>query len=327
MGEEKLLHYLDEYDQLRPKLFRFKDAINEQFKEIVLNEKLELGFPVQIRIKEWGSIKSKIETKRFNVKKTLIELQDLIGVRCILLSIKDIQKVENVIKSDFEVVKKYNPSEKLNHDQFGYNSVHYILKVPDYWKKVPSFKNLDDFSFELQIRTLSQHIWAETSTAFNYKQIENVPRELLRGMGRISALLETVDFEIDRLITERQNYRDNLDHAENSKNETLNIDLTESILKNAFGERITNGESLEILFAELLDNGFHESQKFKAILSKYSTDLFNEEKNYINSIESNNQTDLDLDIKERQYVLDYLGIVRYILRKEVKNYKPSKRRN
>lgn len=255
-----------------------------------------------------------------------MELQDLIGIRFILLSLQDIKKVEEVIKNDFVVIKNYNPSEKLNHDQFGYSSIHYILGVPDYWRQVPSFRHLEEFNFELQIRTLSQHIWAETSTAFNYKNIENVPRGLLRGIGRISALLETVDFEIERLISERSEYIKKLDYEGTNTDEKLNIDLTAKILHEQFGERVTPSENLELLFAELLENGISDSKSFINTIKNHKVGLLEEETEFRTSINDKDPTPFEQEIIERGFVLDYLGITRNILRKELKNYKPKRKK-
>lgn len=326
MTEKKLNEFKKEYFELEPKLNRFKIALLDQFKQIVVNEDLELGFPVQIRIKEWESIKNKIVSKRFNVKKSIMELQDLIGVRFILLSLQDIKKVEEVVKNDFVVIKNYNPAEKLSHDQFGYNSIHYILGVPDYWRKVPSFKHISEFNFELQIRTLSQHIWAETSTAFNYKNVENVPRNLLRGIGRISALLETIDFEIERLISERSEYIEKLENEGTHSDEKLNIDLTYKILQEQFGQRNTPSENLELLFVELLENGIRDSKVFINILDKHKLRLLKEENMFRSRVNEENPSALEQEIIERGFVFDYLGITRNILRKELKNYRPKSKR-
>ncbi|WP_420266646.1 hypothetical protein [Candidatus Magnetominusculus dajiuhuensis] len=53
---------------------------------------------------------------------------------------------------------------------------------------------------EIQVRTLAQHLWAAASHYLNYKERKDVASPFLRPMGRISALLDMVDDEYDRLL-------------------------------------------------------------------------------------------------------------------------------
>ena len=313
-----------EYDDLKPSLIKFTTAISEQFEEIIENQEIEIGFPLQTRIKEFDSIKNKIEAKRYNVKKSIVELQDLIGVRIILLSLTDITTIERIIRSDFKVLKSYNPAEKLNHDQFGYNSIHYILEIPNEWRNVPTFKKLPNFQFELQIRTLSQHIWAETSHSFNYKTVENVPRFLLRSIGRISALLETIDFEIDKLITQRKEYRlainDSIISPDTFADSELNIDLLQKILEEKLGKRRMTNQNLDIVLSELINNKIQTSKQLIGLIEKHGSTLLKKESEYAKKVDLK-----DIEIEKGGYIFDYLGAVRFALRQEFSNYKPYKK--
>lgn len=65
---------------------------------------------------------------------------------------------------------------------------------------------MGDLLVELQVRTLAQHMWAATSHKLQYKREESVPLPLRRAIYRVSALLETVDLELDRVLTQRGAY-------------------------------------------------------------------------------------------------------------------------
>jgi ppGpp synthetase/RelA/SpoT-type nucleotidyltranferase len=311
--------------QYEEKLFaleKFAKSIVTQFNEIFENEKIELGFPLQMRVKKWSSIFEKIDSKRFNVKKSVLELQDLIGLRIILLSLSDLNKIDEILRKDFDFVKSYNPAEKLNFDQFGYSSLHYVLRIPNSWKSVPSFKVTEDFQFEIQVRTLSQHIWAETSSAFEYKTEQNIPRSLLRSVGRISALLETVDFEIDRLIIARKDYKKELENAAVSFNdENLNVDLLESLLvKNLGDRRFSENLHYDLILNELKSNSFNTQRDLLDLIYKYKIELRNSELEYIQKNRLYKSETAKV-IFERGYYFDYLGAIRFMLRKEIVGYK------
>ncbi len=314
--------YKQQYEEKLFALEKFAKSIVTQFNEIFENEKIELGFPLQMRVKKWSSIYEKIVSKRFNVKKSVLELQDLIGLRIILLSLSDLNKIDEILRKDFDFVKSYNPAEKLNFDQFGYSSLHYVLRIPNSWKSVPSFKVTEDFQFEIQVRTLSQHIWAETSSAFEYKTEQNIPRSLLRSVGRISALLETVDFEIDRLIIARKEYKKKIESTSISFNdENLNVDLLESLLvKNLGDRRFSESLNYDLILNELKSNKINTQNDLLNLINKYKGELRNSELEYFERIK-NSQDETEKLIKVRGYFMDYLGSIRFMLRKEISGYK------
>jgi ppGpp synthetase/RelA/SpoT-type nucleotidyltranferase len=317
---------MDLKQQYEEKLFsleKFAKSIVTQFNEIFENEKIELGFPLQMRVKKWSSISEKIESKRFNIKKSILELQDLIGLRIILLSLSDLNKIDKILRKDFDFVKSYNPTEKLNFDQFGYNSQHYVLRIPNSWKSVPSFKVTEDFQFEIQVRTLSQHIWAETSSAFEYKTEQNIPRSLLRSVGRVSALLETVDLEIDRLIQDRIEYKKRLENAEVAIiYESFDVDILERLLIMNLGDRrVSDNLPYDLILTELKTNGIPTQKDFIVFLNKYKQDLIDTEEKHLESIKLS-ENEIEKQIYGRGYYMDYLGAIRFMLRKEIKNYIP-----
>jgi putative GTP pyrophosphokinase len=123
--------------------------------------------------------------------------------------------------------RRYHTGGRLEYDQFGYNSLHLILCVPDdllgdfAWRKPPKA--------EVQLPTLSQHVWAEASSLFQYKQEADLPRTLKRAFGRVSALLETVDIELERVWQDRGRYRDSL--SEDPVLGELNVDSLQRLLE------------------------------------------------------------------------------------------------
>ena len=64
--------------------------------------------------------------------------------------------------------------------------------------------------------------------ALQYKREAGVPPPLRRAIHRASALLETADLESERILSEKDAYRETLTDAGGS--ELLNVDLLEKIL-------------------------------------------------------------------------------------------------
>lgn len=232
---------------------KFRSSLIEQLNTIIVNNKIQLGVPIQSRLKKWESIQEKIDSGRFTPKKSIFELQDIVGLRAILLFQRDVNSFNELIHSNFFINRSYNSIRNLQDNQFGYLSIHTIISIPENWSNVPTFHGMKGFIAELQIRTLSQHSWAETSQFFQYKKENNVPKSLIRSVNRISALLETIDLEYERLLIERKTYISEIEESSKIINEErlLNVDILEAILDEYSPKHKTKGEkyseSLDIL--------------------------------------------------------------------------------
>ncbi len=268
--KQNFIDHQTEYESLRPFGVRLMSSVKEEMAKIFHDEKITLAFPIQARLKEWSSIEQKSSSGRFKINKTITELQDLVGFRIILLFLSDIDKVLNLFKDSFSVERNYYTQDRLKSDQFGYSSLHIIAKIPTEWMKVPSFKGLDNISFEIQVRTLSQHMWAEVSNIFQYKQEENTPKELLRSIGRLSALLETVDLEFERLTNLREDYINNIPSEPSKKTDIeLNVDVLAETMDKMLPE---NNKAFDEDYAGLL----HDLKQRKIIKLNKFIDFINE---------------------------------------------------
>lgn len=218
----------EEYKQLSTHFSNFETGLKTQIEKLLPSD-IKLGFPLQSRVKTLDSIIEKHESKRFNIKKTIIELQDLIGFRIVLLFKRDIDRIISLINQHFEVIKFYDTADKLKNDQFGYSSKHFIVKIKSSWAEIPTLKGFENQVVEIQIRTLSQHNWAEASNVLQYKDESNVPKEIIRTISRVAAFLETVDLELERTLQERENYLEYLEQ-QMDENLKLNVDVLGKVL-------------------------------------------------------------------------------------------------
>lgn len=239
----------------------FRRTIVEQIDVILEKNKLTLGVPIESRVKTVNSIVNKDKRKTLKID-SIIELDDFIGIRLIMLFKRDVEKVVECLESNFDVIKSENKLDDLDEDKFGYQSYHYIIKIPSDWVKIPSFSNFIDYKVEIQVRTLSQHIWAATSHKLQYKREKNIPLPLRRAIHRVSALLEVVDFEFERVLNERVEYLGSLhDDVDFSRDQTLNIDILKIIANKELPSKNKDGEEdfdeilSELVFNEISDVG------------------------------------------------------------------------
>jgi len=150
------------------------------------------------------------------------------GLRLILLFKRDVSSVCRLLENNFKVVRQYNTQERLKDNQFGYSSTHFVIELPDNWLAVPTLAPMRGLRAEIQVRTVAQHIWAEASQTLQYKQKESVPASVTRAIHRVSALLETVDLEFERVLEQRESYRIDVNILETE--DVLNVDLLEKTL-------------------------------------------------------------------------------------------------
>ena len=266
-SKKKIEELEAEYSTVSSLADSFSKEIKHEIEILLDRNKIPLLFPIQARIKSWPSIKGKLERLNLDIL-GITDLQDLIGLRIVILFKKDLEPVIKLIDSNFCVNKKYDTADRLKDDQFGYSSIHLLVKVPEEWLKIPSMSEFSDFGAEIQLRTGSQHIWAEASHNLQYKIEKDVPKSLLRSVSRVGALLETVDLEFERVIVQREQYRDGL--VISPDEQELNVDLLEKFLDSILPpENKDSNERYDELLAEILALEIENTRMLGEIINEY----------------------------------------------------------
>ena len=194
-----------EYDRIKPVADRFREELVKQISQLLHANGITLAVPVESRVKSWESITEKGERKDLELT-SIHELDDLVGIRLILLFRRDIDMTSRLLRENFRILSSEDTAQRLIENQFGYQSLHLVVSLPPHWVGVPSFQGCGNLRCEVQIRTLAQHAWASASHELQYKVEDSVPKPLQRSIYRVSALLETVDLEFERLLAERDDY-------------------------------------------------------------------------------------------------------------------------
>lgn len=247
---------------------RLREAVVVQLSELLGSSELTLGVPIESRVKAWASIEGKLQRKKSEIE-NIFALQDFVGIRVILLFRSDLERAIELIRGTFEVVSSEDTATRLNESEFGYHSQHFVVRLPASWFSLPSLANLTDFVVELQVRTLAQHIWAAASHKLQYKQEAGVPPPLRRTINRISALLETVDLEFERVLDERRRYVAQTVSAP-PENEPLNVDILASLLTELLpAENKKEEESYAALLSDLAALKVLTTQQLRHILMSH----------------------------------------------------------
>ena len=223
---------------------------------ILLEEANIKVLSLYFRVKEVDSFLEKIERKTY--ENPLEEIEDICGVRIICYYQKDINKITEIIKREFNIHEFQNKEDKLGYDQFGYRSHHVIASVRKDWEKTPNFKGLASLKCEIQVRTILMHAWAEIEHNLAYKNEAQTPEQFRRKLHRISAKLEEADEQFEDLKKESEEYQKalKLKIIKNLDNDTkLNLDSLQAFMDTNFPKRKKNIDQTGSLLNQMIEYG------------------------------------------------------------------------
>lgn len=290
---------------------RFRALIVEQLNAMVANLDVALASPIASRIKDLSSIRHKLERKEIA---TLAALNDLIGVRIVVLFQRDLQLIHDEFIKRFIVHGREDTGERLSESQFGYKSVHYIVSIRNTWLELPTLAKMGSEHCEIQVRTMAQHIWAAASHKLQYKTESTVPTSVRRAISRVSALLETVDLEFERVLQERDIYRAVPPNAD----EPINVENVRPYLEQIFPDKNKEtDESYAALLADLQHFGKKSVSDIKALLSPANIAFaMSKEAEIVAFFRTDSRPTNDKDRLERGIYYTHVGLARLCLENE-----------
>ncbi|WP_188047733.1 GTP pyrophosphokinase [Vibrio vulnificus] len=145
---------------------------------------------VTSRVKTIESVRDKGKSTKYS--DPISQIQDFAGIRIITYVEDEITIIRKIIEDNFDIDEENssNKSEALGVDKVGYQSVHYVAKLKEDRLKLPEYKQYEGKCFEIQIRTILQHAWAEIEHDRNYKFSGKLPDELSRRFKILAGVLE-----------------------------------------------------------------------------------------------------------------------------------------
>ena len=191
-SEAILQEYRDNLPRFEETADRVRRTLEDTFKEAGL-----IVAAIESRVKSEDSLAGKLELKGGKYG-SLRDITDIVGLRVITFYIDDVDKVASAVERLFEVDWENSVDKRKIHeiDSFGYLSLHYICSVKDF-----------EYRFEIQMRTVLQHAWANMNHDTGYKSGVEIPFRYKRSMSRMAGMLELIDEEFSRIRTELTDYR------------------------------------------------------------------------------------------------------------------------
>jgi putative GTP pyrophosphokinase len=179
--------------------------VEQIIQEVLTLEKINY-YSVSSRAKSIESYRLKASKGMYKDPRS--EIIDMAGVRIITYTDSDAKHVFEIMKSTFELspTLSFDKTEELGIDKVGYRSLHCIATLGEKRLKLPENRIFRNTRFEIQIRTILQHAWAEFEHDRNYKFKGLLPRDLRRRLSLIAGNLESIDREFDNLSKEVDAY-------------------------------------------------------------------------------------------------------------------------
>jgi putative GTP pyrophosphokinase len=239
-----------------------------------------------------SNIEHRIKSKDSFINKAIIYdynepfsyIRDILGVRIITLFLSDITKVISIVEKSFDVIEK---DDKINssHSNFGYLSVHLIAKLKNEFIG-PRYDNIKDLLFEIQIRTITMHSWANISHYLDYKGDFDIPTELKKDFFALSGLFYIADQHFELFFNQSKKNRKliekKFEQGVNITNQEINLDSLRSYLKTKLPDRVhVQKKDISELVEELKALGYISFQQIEDAFTrgwstflKYEKDFF-----------------------------------------------------
>ena len=142
-------------NQYKSKLSHYEGILNNLQEELT-RELVQIGLhpTIKTRVKSFDNYYEKILRllRKYKSQEDAFFIYDVIGLRIVCPFLDDLRIVENLIKNKFHVVELKRKGEQYSFKEFGYESIHFLVKVPpEIMSRFPIEKSL---VCEIQLRTI-----------------------------------------------------------------------------------------------------------------------------------------------------------------------------
>ena len=182
--------FVSAYAVLQPSLEKLADYSQTRLRAELSPQKPVLIAP---RVKEPGSTYEKLQTGRFE---SLRSLEDLVGVKVVVLRRSEIEPVANVVANSFQLIRE--KERVVDPSTFRYRERHLIIAPPpDFLERNP---DLEGLTVEVQLTSVVQHALDQATHRFDYKG-STLDWAKFRLVAQLRAALELVDNLLDSMDT------------------------------------------------------------------------------------------------------------------------------
>ena len=224
-------------------LIQIRENIHKKIKE---NIYLSSQPTYKARIKSFSSYYRKLirqKSEEAALSDSLVCLTDMIGIRVICTFLEDISVVLEQLKEIFDIREIERKGADLNFKEFGYESIHVLIAIPEDCVPVDIDDNLplpNDLVCEIQIRTILQDAWAEVEHELIYKS-EFTPFDmpLRRKLASMNASLNLADIIFQEIRDYQKKLQDEMNErklqfyniADTITNEQLGVNVEKKELQ------------------------------------------------------------------------------------------------
>jgi ppGpp synthetase/RelA/SpoT-type nucleotidyltranferase len=178
----------------RPDYERLCEEVARTLRKKIDEAQIEVS-SIPHRAKALASFLKKLDRKDY--VDPFNEIMDFAGVRVVCLYPSDLEKIEDIIVREFEVVERSDKQDELGVSEFGYSAVHFIVRLGR--SSEAGHDDLKHLVCEVQVRTVLQDAWAIIQNHLVYKQESQIPDRLHRKLNSLAGLCEVADDQFERL--------------------------------------------------------------------------------------------------------------------------------
>jgi ppGpp synthetase/RelA/SpoT-type nucleotidyltranferase len=192
----------DTFEQLRP-LFELRTLAMTELCSSILEELQGVPHYLEKRTKTVHSFMRKASEPPFENRDPIKNMHDISGLRIIVVSLGDAEKVTNLLRAKLEVdeLRSMAKGSEFSPDRFGYRSRHLICRADEVVRSSTEWEGADGWT-EIQIRSACQNAWAQVDRLVRYKTAKDLSYSLQRRLFSLAAVLEVCDSEIEGVFDE-----------------------------------------------------------------------------------------------------------------------------
>ena len=220
----------DELEQEYRKLTPVYTSLLEKIEEFINSEARSRNIfaSVNHRVKDFSSWYAKL--LRESSKRRNPAITDVMGIRIICPFLEDVGIVSSLLEELFEVHEIDNKGSDYPYHQFGYESVHFLIRVPHELIESPLLP--DDVQqplvCEVQVRTILQEAWAEVEHELVYKSdFSPLDEPLKRKLAALNANLSLSDIMFQEIRDYQKEFHAAIKQRRKGFYEAIRHDLPE----------------------------------------------------------------------------------------------------
>lgn len=195
---------------------KYEKVLRKTFHKVenLISNKTDVNAIVKCRLKDFESYYQKIANLSSHNSNPIIT--DLLGIRIICPFLEDVDRVQELLEKHFDVVEVEKKGLKHNFKEFGYDSVHLLIKLAS--ESLPNLILNTQKVVEVQIRTKLQDAWAEIEHELIYKANYSLLNEpIKRKLASLNASLTLSDI----IFQEIRDYQKDIQRRAQKRREEL----------------------------------------------------------------------------------------------------------